>query len=142
MAYKNFFQGSQYEFVDEPEGCQSNWLNAILCEDKAERDNFFETTNNAGVMTRPAWQPMHSLDIFSNCLSGPMSVTEMIANRLVNIPSSPKSAIKKGLVRGLIDLKMENHDLIFVGRRDIKRSVIDVIESLGHHSIEGIYWPG
>lgn len=96
MAYKNFFQGSQYEFVDEPEGCQSNfWLNAILCEDKAERDNFLETTNNAGVMTRPAWQPMHSLDIFSNCLSGPMSVTEMIANRLVNIPSSPKSAIKK-----------------------------------------------
>lgn len=96
MAYKNFFQDSQYEFVDEPEGCQSNfWLNAILCEDKAERDNFLETTNNAGVMTRPAWQPMHSLDMFSSFLSGPMGVTEMIASRLVNIPSSPKSAIKE-----------------------------------------------
>ena len=93
MAYKEFFINSRYEFVDEPEGCKSNfWLNAVLCEDKTERDIFLETTNSAGIMTRPAWCPMHSLEIFAKCLSGPMEVTEMITNRLVNIPSSPKLA--------------------------------------------------
>lgn len=93
MAYKEFFINSRYEFVDEPEGCKSNfWLNAVLCEDKAERDIFLETTNSAGIMTRPTWHPMHSLEIFAKCLSGPMEVTEMIAGRLVNIPSSPKTA--------------------------------------------------
>lgn len=93
MAYKEFFAKSSYEFVDEPEGCKSNfWLNAVLCADKAERDIFLKTTNDSGIMTRPAWRPMHSLEIFAECPSGSMEVTEVIASRLVNIPSSTKSA--------------------------------------------------
>ena len=95
MAYKEFFRSSPYEFVDEPKGCKSNfWLNSVLCEDRIARDSFLETTNAAGIMTRPAWEPLHSLQIFSDCPTGPMNVTQMIADRLVNVPSSPKSAFE------------------------------------------------
>jgi len=48
----------------------------------------YKFTNEHGVMTRPVWTPMHQLDMFKDCYKDDLSVSEEIANRLVNVPSS------------------------------------------------------
>jgi len=88
--YREFFEGSGYEFIDEPGHGRSNfWLNAILCDDKQARNALLEAQNSAGIMCRPVWQPMHRLPMFEQCLKGSLPVSEDIESRLVNLPSSP-----------------------------------------------------
>lgn len=87
--YRSFFAGSDYEFVVEPSYGRSNyWLNAVLCADRAQRDELLEATNAAGVMTRPAWRLMHRLPMWADALRGELPVAEWIEDRLVNLPSS------------------------------------------------------
>lgn len=82
------FRGS-LTFISEPPHSASNyWLNAILLNNKEERDQFLEETNNAGVMTRPVWELMNRLPMFQNAQYGDISNAEWLADRLVNIPSS------------------------------------------------------
>jgi len=89
LAYREWFAEAGREFVDQPEGCESNfWLNAFLCEDRAERDGFLQQSNDAGVMARPIWEPMHTLPMFSKAPRGSLTMTEWLADRVVNIPSS------------------------------------------------------
>ena len=90
MQYKKFFQGSDFAFVEEPEYAQSNyWLNAILCPSKEAREKILKTTNDQGVMTRPVWALMDELEMYQNALAGDLSSSRWLADRLVNIPSSP-----------------------------------------------------
>lgn len=92
--YKSFFARSDYLFVDEPAGCRSNfWLNAILCPDQASRDKLLQYTNDAGVMTRPVWQLMHTLPAFKQAIRGPLPCSEQMAARLLNLPSSVTETI-------------------------------------------------
>ena len=87
--YKEFFAGSEFTFFEEPENCKSNyWLNVILTKDKNTRDEFLKTTNEKGVMTRPAWELMPRLKMFQNCECAPIPNAEWLADRIVNIPSS------------------------------------------------------
>jgi perosamine synthetase len=90
QLYKNHFeQQNELTFVVEPQDSYSNyWLNAIICQDKNHRDALLSYSNDNGVMTRPAWQLMHKLDMFRDCLRGELPVAEWIEERLVNIPSS------------------------------------------------------
>lgn len=89
MQYKAFFAGTDYQFIDEPAQCRANfWLNAVLCPDASSRDSLLQTTNDAGVMTRPVWQLMHHLPAFKQAVRGELSCAEAIASRLVNLPSS------------------------------------------------------
>lgn len=88
--YREFFRGSNYEFIDEPSHGRSNfWLNAILCEDKNARNALLEEQNSSGIMCRPIWQLMHRLPMFENCLKGNLPISEYVESRLVNLPSSP-----------------------------------------------------
>lgn len=88
MAYKKFFTGSDIIFFDEPKECKSNfWLNAILLSDKKKQIKFLEETNDAKVQTRPIWELMNRLVMFKDCQHGNLSVSEMFADRVVNIPS-------------------------------------------------------
>lgn len=88
--YKAFFKGSNFQFMDEPSECRSNfWLNAILCEHSDLRNTVIEEQNNAGIMCRPAWHLMTRLPMFERCPRGKLTVSEDIQSRLVNIPSSP-----------------------------------------------------
>ena len=84
--YREFFGE---KFVDEPKGAKSNfWLQAILLNDRTERDEFLTYTNDNGVMTRPCWCLMNELDMFKNCECGDnLENAKWIENRLVNIPS-------------------------------------------------------
>lgn len=90
QQYAGFFKDSDYRFVEEPDYAQSNyWLNAVVCPNSEVRDSLLKTTNDAGVMTRPVWQLMHRLPMFSNALRGDLTNSEWAEARLVNLPSSP-----------------------------------------------------
>ncbi len=89
--YKQFFKATAIKFVDEPIHAVSNfWLNSILFQDKDERDSFLKFANDQHVMTRPAWTLMNKLPMFSHCLTGDLSTSSYLEDRLVNIPSSVK----------------------------------------------------
>ena len=87
--YKSHFAGTDIQFVNEPEHSRSNyWLCAILLKDKNTRDEFLQFTNDNGVMTRPVWRLMNKLVMFKDAMYGNLDNSELIENRLVNIPSS------------------------------------------------------
>lgn len=87
--YKSYFDTLGVTFVTEPEGTRSNyWLNAILLNDRSERDAFLTYTNEHGVMTRPIWQLMNRLPMFAQATCGELSNCEYLIDRIVNIPSS------------------------------------------------------
>ncbi len=89
-AYENFFKGTGFKFVTEPEYAQSNyWLNAIICPDKESREAILTTTNTLGVMTRPIWQLMHRLPMFEKAIRGDLTYSEFIEAHLINLPSTP-----------------------------------------------------
>ncbi len=87
--YKQFFAGLNIPFITEPTESRSNyWLNAILLENKKQRDEFLEYTNDNGIQTRPAWTLLHRLPPYKNCIHTEMKNAEYFEERLVNIPSS------------------------------------------------------
>ena len=90
--YQAAFAGvPSVRLVDEPSGCRSNyWLQAILLDESVEsqRDAVLAATNDAGLMTRPAWTLMNKLAAFRDCPAMNLPVAESIERRLVNIPSS------------------------------------------------------
>lgn len=80
-------------FVAEPAGTRSNyWLCALLLDeaDMDLRDALLTATNDAGMMTRPAWTLMHRLPMFRDCPRMPLPVAESLEARLLNLPSSPQ----------------------------------------------------
>jgi aminotransferase in exopolysaccharide biosynthesis len=88
-TYQTFFLKDSTKFVTEPTNSTSNyWLNAIVLEDRKERDAFLEYTNKHGVMTRPIWELMNRLEMFKNCQVEDISNAEWLVDRVVNIPSS------------------------------------------------------
>ncbi len=89
MAYKEFFKDKPYGFVEEPTNGHSNyWLNAIILQDKEERDLFLYETNSKGVNTRPIWTLMNKLPMFKDAQCGNLTNAEWLEERVVNIPSS------------------------------------------------------
>lgn len=90
--YKSFFKEyDDISFIAEREGTKANyWLNVILLKNKKARDNFLNHTNEAGVMTRPSWELMSDLKIYSDCFSLATPMAKKLSQRLVNIPSSAR----------------------------------------------------
>jgi dTDP-4-amino-4,6-dideoxygalactose transaminase len=76
-------------FISESINASSNyWLNAILLENRNQRDHFLEETNAVGIMTRPIWELMNRLPMFKDCQCGDFSNSEYLADRVVNITST------------------------------------------------------
>jgi len=87
--YSSWSRENGINFFQESEMSKSNyWLNAIILDDEKERDAFLKETNDNGVMTRPSWEPMHRLSMYKECFCGSLNNTELMAARIVNIPSS------------------------------------------------------
>lgn len=87
--YDAFFSGHSATFVKEPSYAKSNyWLNAILCNDKTQRDQLLKETNEAGVMTRPIWQLMHRLPMHQHCYRDELNNAIELESLIVNLPSS------------------------------------------------------
>lgn len=87
--YADFFGDQDVEFFEEPPNCRSNyWLNAVICEDIGSRNELLKKTNENEVMTRPIWQLMTRLPMFTSAIRGDLSVAEWLEPRIVNLPSS------------------------------------------------------
>lgn len=93
IRYKNIFAKiKNVKLMCEPLQCQSNyWLQTLLInsEYKDQRDAILKATNESGYMTRPAWVLMHELKPFRACPRMDLSTALSLAQRLINIPSSP-----------------------------------------------------
>ena len=92
--YAEAFAGvSGVRFSYEPAGTTSNyWLNAILVDDDsgATRDALLKCSHARGILTRPAWEPMHTLPMFRDAPRADTSTAESIQRRLINLPSSAR----------------------------------------------------
>lgn len=74
-----------------PPHCTSNyWLNAIVLDepDMAVRDELLSALNDVQLQCRPIWRPMHMLSMYADCPRMDMAVTESLAARVINLPSS------------------------------------------------------
>jgi perosamine synthetase len=86
--YEQFCREHGLSFVHEPEGAVSNyWLNAIIMNDRKERDAFLEFSNDNGVATRPIWRLMNKLDVYRHCQRDDLADSQWVEDRIVNIPS-------------------------------------------------------
>ena len=87
--YIAYFAQSEFQFFTEPLDSKANyWLNVILTKDKAQQTELLQYTNNNGVMTRPIWELMNRLPMFSHCQTDSLENSIWFADRVVNIPSS------------------------------------------------------
>ncbi len=96
LEYKRHLAGNYWQcfdvlgvkFISVPDGCISNyWLNAIVLEDRNERDKFLEYSNANGVMTRPLWMLASSLKMYHECETDGLDNARWFEERVVNIPS-------------------------------------------------------
>ena len=88
-AYQQWGSDNGVQFAQEPINTQSNyWLNTLITEDIQARDEWLQQTNELGVMTRPAWIPMHKLAMNKKYQKNDMTNTEWLFERIVNVPSS------------------------------------------------------
>jgi aminotransferase in exopolysaccharide biosynthesis len=88
-AFANF---REMHVMAEPPGCTSNyWLQTLVLDATVagERDTVLAVSNDAGIMTRPAWVLMHRLRQFEGCPRMDLRVAESLESRLINLPSSP-----------------------------------------------------
>ena len=86
-----FASVSGVKLIAEPEQCQSNyWLQTLLldAEQVDQLDPVLAATNEAGLMTRPAWTLMHELVPFKEQPRMDMATASSLSRRLINIPSS------------------------------------------------------
>lgn len=97
-SYAKAFAGLNHvRLISEPEHCKSNyWLQTLILDpDMGDlRDDVLATTNEAGLMTRPAWTLLHLLPAFRDCPRMDLSCAESLSRRLINIPSSAQLSAK------------------------------------------------
>lgn len=92
LEYKTFFLTNGINFRTETPNTKSNyWLMCVELSDKNERDLFLKETNSRNVMTRPIWQLMFRLPMYSHCQKDEQRNAVFLEERIVNIPSSIRS---------------------------------------------------
>lgn len=79
-------------FLERPGTRVNYWLQTlILSEAQAElRDEVLKATNAVGLMTRPVWELLNTLPMYRDCPSAPLPISQDLARRIINIPSSPQ----------------------------------------------------
>ena len=87
--YSEYFPLWGVKFICEHPNAFSNyWLNAIVLENKNQKDELLQYTNSNNVMTRPIWRLMHTLDMYKSSQVGSIENARWLYERAVNIPSS------------------------------------------------------
>lgn len=85
-------ENPDFEILAEPENCQSNyWLNALVLKDSnsEHHDEFVQQLNQAGIMVRPIWEPLHTLPMYCDAPRMSLDATMNLAKRVINLPSTP-----------------------------------------------------
>ncbi|MFA9478898.1 LegC family aminotransferase [Phycisphaerales bacterium AB-hyl4] len=83
----------------EPTNARSNyWLNALVLDAKcaAAHADLLQAMHDRQWLVRPIWMPMHRLGMYQHCPRAQLSVTESLAARVVNLPSSAHLAQQIG----------------------------------------------
>ena len=92
-GYLNSFnENPDFEILAEPENCQSNyWLNTLVLKDSnsEHHDEFVQQLNQAGIMVRPIWEPLHTLPMYCDAPRMSLDATMNLAKRVINLPSTP-----------------------------------------------------
>jgi perosamine synthetase len=91
-----FTQVAGVKLMSELAQCQSNyWLQTLLLDpnNSDQRDFILKATNDAGLMTRPAWTLMHELEPFKGYPRMDLTTAQSLTQRLINIPSSSDLAL-------------------------------------------------
>ena len=86
-----FSQIAGIKLLQEPAECQSNyWLQTLLLDNEQAylRNAILKATNDAGLMTRPAWILINELTPFKDCPRMDLASARSLSQRLLNIPSS------------------------------------------------------
>jgi perosamine synthetase len=78
-------------FQDAAFARSNDWLVSLSLDpgQEAALEPILSVTNDAGISTRPAWTPMHLLIMYRENPRAPLPVTESLARRIINLPSSP-----------------------------------------------------
>ena len=93
IRYQGWGEANELKFVKEASRTKANyWLNTVITDGVKQRDEMLEYTNRNGVMTRPAWTPMHQLPMYTQCQKMALPNTEWLHQRVVNVPSSLPSS--------------------------------------------------
>ena len=89
--YYDFFKSNGIKFRKELKNTKANyWLMCIELENKKERNLFLEETSKLNIMTRPIWNLMHRLPMYSSCQKDSQKNSIFLENRIINIPSSAR----------------------------------------------------
>jgi perosamine synthetase len=56
-------------------------------------DEIISVLNGDGIGVRPAWTPVHELAMYAEAPRATLDVTNGLARRIVNLPSSPALAL-------------------------------------------------
>lgn len=67
-----------------------NWLYSIVVEDNyyLNRDGLIAKLKESGVQSRPFFMPVHKMPPYRDCRHGDMSITNELAEKGINLPSS------------------------------------------------------
>ena len=91
-CYQDAFSSiKDVRLMEEPKYSTSNyWLQTLILSKAVEekRDELLQATNDASLMTRPAWRLMHQLEPYQDCPRAPLQIAESLVKRVVNLPSS------------------------------------------------------
>ena len=88
-----FADNSDFEILAESENCQSNyWLNALVLSNSNAKhhDAIIQQLNQAGIIVRPIWEPLHTLPMYRDAPRMKLDVTMNLAERIINLPSTPR----------------------------------------------------
>lgn len=65
----------------------NHWLNALVFKDEQSKEGFIADALEEKVFVRSVWKPMHELEMYKDCFSMPLHITEQFSKRILNIPS-------------------------------------------------------
>jgi len=91
QQYEKFFTCKDTPLLKEPKNSTSNyWLNTILLKNSDEKNRLIDICTKKGIMVRPIWKPLHTLDMYKNSQYTDMTNTLEFYDRALNIPSGER----------------------------------------------------
>lgn len=101
-AYSKTFHGltGVRLFTAPEESVSNNWLVTLVLDTAKARDReqLLQALNDAGIMARPIWTPLHRLPMYVNNPSANLAQAEEIEARILNIPSSAYLGAREAVV--------------------------------------------
>ena len=92
LSYQSAFTdlSNMAVFCERKNTVSNYWLQTLLLDDSIAdyRDKILEDTNNANLMTRPAWRLLSGLKPYQSCQKMELSIARSLEKRIINLPSS------------------------------------------------------